>query len=162
MSKKTKKNIAKRASSLSFTFSRWYKRISKTKPSTAAIAVVIIGFAIFILGGALYIIINQPLWSYYSGSAFYFVYPNLSYQLSAETIISATLYGLGFAGLLAMYQSTKNAYNPRQAYILLIIGVSLLLVSYIALESILNYKMYGSQFTLTKDYFSISACTLRN
>ena len=31
---------------------------------------------------------------------------------------------LGFVGLLAIYQSTKSAYKPRQAYMLLVIGVT--------------------------------------
>ena len=51
------------------------------------------------------------------------------------------LYALGFAGLLAIYQSTKYAYKPRQAYMMLIIGVSLLLLAYIFLEDAILIKI---------------------
>ncbi len=144
MSRKVKKNMSKRASSLSFSLSRWYRRMSTIKPSSVVIAAIIIAFAIFILAGGLFTIINHPSPAYYSGSRFYFLFPSLSGQFVSDTVISATLYALGFAGLLAIYQSTKNAYNPRQAYILLIVGISLLLVAYVALESAIYAKMNTS------------------
>jgi len=50
------------------------------------------------------------------------------------------LYGFGFLGLFTIYQSTKSAYNPRQAYMMLIIGVTFLLISYIFLEGSINFK----------------------
>ncbi len=51
------------------------------------------------------------------------------------------LYGIGFAGLLAVYQSTKYAYKPRQAYMMLVIGVTLLLLAYIFLEDAIQIKL---------------------
>ena len=53
------------------------------------------------------------------------------------------LYAIGFAGLLAVYQSTKYAYKPRQAYMMLIIGVTLLLLAYIFLEDAILIKIGG-------------------
>ena len=51
------------------------------------------------------------------------------------------LYAIGFVGLLAVYQSTKYAYKPRQAYMTLIIGVTLLLLAYIFLEDAILIKL---------------------
>ncbi len=51
------------------------------------------------------------------------------------------LYAIGFAGLLAVYQSTKYAYKPRQAYMMLVIGVTLLLLAYIFLEDAIQIKL---------------------
>jgi len=52
---------------------------------------------------------------------------------------------LGFMGLLAIYQSTKSAYKPRQAYMLLIIGVALLLLSFVFLEGSISFKANRGQ-----------------
>lgn len=144
MSQKVKKKVSKRASSLSFSLSRWYRRISKIKLSTVVVAAIVIAFAVFIFGGGLFTIINRPIPAWYNGSKFYFLYPGLNGQFISDTVISATLYALGFADLLAVYQSTKSAYNPRQAYILLAVGISLLIVVYIALEGAINFKINPS------------------
>jgi hypothetical protein len=47
---------------------------------------------------------------------------------------------MGFAGLLAIYQSAKNATKPRQAYMLLVIGVTFVLLSYLFLETAIIAK----------------------
>jgi hypothetical protein len=46
-------------------------------------------------------------------------------------------------GLFAIYQSTKSAYKPRQAYMLLIVGVTFLLLAYIFLENSIIFKTSG-------------------
>jgi len=51
------------------------------------------------------------------------------------------LYAIGFVGLLAIYQSTKYAYKPRQAYMMMVIGVALLLLAYIFLEDVILIKL---------------------
>ncbi len=120
-----------------------------------------ISYAIFLFGGGLFTIITQPLPAVYYNSRFYFLYPDLSSQFISDTVISAMLYAVGFIGLLAIYQSTKYAYKPRQAYIMLVVGVTLLLLAYIFLEdAILDQDQ--RRITPTKDYSSILACTLRN
>ncbi len=62
-------------------------------------------------------------------------------------MIAVILYGFGFVGLFAIYQSTKSAYNPRQAYMMLVIGVTFLFISYIFLESAIAYKASGGRLT---------------
>ena len=64
----------------------------------------------------------QPLPSIYYNSKFYFLYPELSQQFLFDTVIAGVLYVVGFIGLLSIYQSSKHAYNPRQAYMTMIIG----------------------------------------
>jgi hypothetical protein len=53
------------------------------------------------------------------------------------------LYAIGFAGVLIIYQSTKYAYKPRQAYIMLFIGVALLFLAYVFLEESISIKLSG-------------------
>jgi hypothetical protein len=100
-------------------------------------------YAIFLFGGGLYTLINRPIIAYPGQNTIYFLYPSLSMQFGADTLISGILYALGFFGILAIYQSTKSAYKPKQAYMILIVGVALLLLSYIFIESAINFKITG-------------------
>ena len=135
------KKIKKRTASTSFSLSRWFNRISTTKPSSFVISTIVIAYAIFLFSGGLYTIISSPLPAFYTGTGFIFIYPDLGRQFISDSIIAVMLYGIGFAGLLAVYQSTKYAYKPRQAYMMLVIGVSLLLLAYIFLEDAIQIKL---------------------
>ncbi len=135
--------VKKQASSLSFSLSRWFSKISTAKPSTFLVTAVVLGTALFLFGGGLYDIINTPLASVYYNQRFYFLYPGLGDQFLFDTVISVILYLVGFIGLLTVYQSSKHAYNPRQAYMMLIIGATLLLLTYLFLEYIIRLKLSG-------------------
>ena len=130
---------------MSFSLSRWFRRLSTNAPSAFILTVIVIGYTVFLFGGGLFTLINwqtiRP--SAYTGTSFLFIYPSMNMQFISDTIITVILYALGFVGLMAIYQSTKSAYNPRQAYMMLIIGVSFLLISYIMLELSINIKIYG-------------------
>jgi len=135
------KKFKKRASSTSFSLRRLFDKISTTKPSSLAISVVVLAYAIFLFGGGLYTIISEPLPAFYTPSGFIFIYPDLGEQFISDSVIAVMLYAIGFVGLLAIYQSTKYAYKPRQAYMMLVIGVTLLLLAYIFLEDAILIKL---------------------
>ena len=132
--------IKKRSEDMSFSLSRWFRKATTNAPAITVITVLGLVYVIFLFGGGLFTLIEKPLPSYYSGSTFYFLYPDISNQFLGDTIISVFLYAMGFIGLLAIYQSTKNAYKPRQAYMLLIVGVTFVALSYLFLESAINIK----------------------
>jgi hypothetical protein len=132
--------IKKRSEDMSFSLSRWFRKATTNAPVITVITVLGLVYVIFLFGGGLFTLIEKPLPSYYSGSTFYFLYPDISNQFLGDTIISVFLYAMGFIGLLAIYQSTKNAYKPRQAYMLLIVGVTFVALSYLFLESAINIK----------------------
>ena len=135
------KKVKRRASSMSFSLSRWFSKISTTKPSSFVISIVVLAYAIFLFGGGLYTIVASPLPAYYTEKGFIFLYPDLGSQFISDSVIAVMLYVIGFAGLLAVYQSTKYAYKPRQAYMMLVIGVTLLLLAYIFLEEAILIKL---------------------
>jgi hypothetical protein len=135
------KKVKKQASSISFSLSRWFNKISTAQPSSLAISIVILGYAIFLFAGGLYTIISSPIPAYYTGKAFLFLYPDLGQQFISDSVIAVMLYAIGFVGLLAVYQSTKYAYKPRQAYMMMVIGVTLLLLAYIFLEDAILIKL---------------------
>jgi len=139
MSKSVKKNV----SNLSFSLNRIYRTLTNSRPSNLIIPIAAIGFAVFLFGGGLYDIIMQPLPAVYYGGRFLFLYPQLSEQFIGDSIVAMTVYALGIKGLLAVYQSTKYVYKPRQAYMMMIIGVVLLLLAYIFLEASIQIKISG-------------------
>ena len=137
MSKKVKKQI----SSMSFSLSRWFRKISTAQPSIFIVSIIVIASAVFFFGGGLYTIIEKPLPSAYVSGRFYFLYPDIGSQFISDTVIAAMLYVIGFIGILAIYQSTKYAYKPRQAYMMLVIGLALLVMAYIFLEDSILIKL---------------------
>jgi hypothetical protein len=116
-----------------------YRRLSAAKPSNLVLALIVIAITIFLFGGGLYLIIVKPFPAVYYGGRFLFVYPQLSEQWVSDSIIAMTLFAFGVVGLLLIYQSTKYAYNPRQAYLVFLMGAALVLISYISIEAILHY-----------------------
>ncbi len=136
--------LKKRSSDVSFSLSRWFQRISTTTPSALILTIIGVGYAIFLFGGGLYTLTQHPAPAYVSSTVIYFLYPGVSQQFISDTIVSCILYAFGFVGLFAIYQSTKSAYKPRQAYMLLIVGVTFLALSYIFLEGAIRFKINGA------------------
>lgn len=137
-------SVKRKTSSISYSFAKFYRKVSKTKPSTFVISIIAIAFAVFLFGGGLYSIIMKPLPAIYYGGRFLFLYPQLSEQFITDSIVATILYSLGIIGLIAIYQSTKYAYKPRQAYMMFMIGVTLLLLAYIYLEVTIQMKVSGT------------------
>ncbi|MEM2546874.1 MAG: hypothetical protein QXM37_04505 [Candidatus Bathyarchaeia archaeon] len=102
-------------------------------------AATVLAIAIFLFGGGIYNLVSRPIPSYYSPSfGFLFINPYLSDQFIWDSLIATTLYALGIIGTLLMYQSTKYASHPRQAYIMLIVGVMLIIIAYVSIEATLR------------------------
>ena len=142
MKNKVSRNVKKRISSLSYSINRFYRKLSTTKPSTLILSVIACAIAVFLFGGGLYIIITSPppTGGYHEQIGFMLVYPRLSEQFIGESLVVMILYSLGIIGLIAMYQSTKYAYKPRQAYMMFLVSIVLLLIAYISLETLLRIK----------------------
>ena len=139
MSRKVKKKV----SSLPYSINRFYRRISTAKPSTLILSAIAIAIAVFLFGGGLYNIIMKPLPSVYYGGRFLILYPQLSEQFVADSVVAMILYSMGIIGLILIYQSTRYAYNPRQAYMMFVVGIVLLFIAYIYLETTINIKLGG-------------------
>jgi len=139
MSRKIKREI----SSMSYSMDKLYRRISTMKPSTLIISSLAIALAVFLFGGGLYDIIMKPYPAVYYGGTFLFIYPQLSEQFIADSMVAMILYAFGIAGLVIVYQSTKYAYKPRQAYMMFLMGVVLLFLAYVFLEVTIELKLGG-------------------
>jgi len=95
---------------------------------------IVVGLAVFFLAGGIYDLLEKPvsLLPRPSQQGWTFIYPGgLGGQTLNESILSAILYMIGLGGLYMLFRSTRYAYRPRNAYILLIIGfVTTLIVVY--------------------------------
>jgi hypothetical protein len=142
----SKKQLKKGSSNVSFSLSRWFRRFSANTPSTLIIIFAGLAYCVFLFGGGLYTLIFKPIPSAYIGNMFFFLSPGISRQFTADTLISATLYALGLIGLIFMYRSTKSFHAPRQAYMMLIVGVAFVFIAYIFLEGSISFKSYWAQY----------------
>lgn len=133
--------IRREFSSLSFTLNKLYARISTIRPSTLIISILTMALTVFLFGGGLYDLIVKPYPAVYSGGQFIFLYPDISMQFISDSVEAMMLFALGAVGLIMMYQSTKYAYKPRQAYMLFLVGVVLLFLAYILLEATMRIKL---------------------
>jgi len=135
------RTVKKRISSTSYSLNRLYRRISTIKPSTFILSIITIAIVIFLFGGGVYDLTVKPFPAVYSQGRFVLVDPRLSEQFIADSIVAIMLYALGTVGLIVIYQSTKYAYKPRQAYMMFVVGAVLLLLAYIFLEVEMRIKM---------------------
>jgi hypothetical protein len=126
----------KGASSLVYYFQKAYWKLVTLKPSTVLLAALAIAASVFLLGGGIYDILEQPIIAFVGeGGRVILYYPQaLNEQLLGESIASMVLYSLGIIGLILMYQSTKYVYSPRNAFTTLLIGLILLLIGWVIVE----------------------------
>lgn len=118
-------------------------RILAAKPSIFIVAIIVTAVSLFLLAGGIYDILAQPLAAIPWGRKVLFFYP---YTLQAQAVIESVgvmvIYALGVAGILLMYQSTKYVYKPRQAFMMLLSGVILILIAYIFIENLVFQKLF--------------------
>jgi len=136
------KRITKRFTSLGYATRKAYRKISTAKPSIFIISAVIAALSIFLLGGGVYDILEKPLVAIPIGSRVLFYYPGTVHE---QTILDSSFamvsYFFGLLGLLLMYQSTRYAYSPRQAWILLLVGAFFIFVAYVFMENLIWAKL---------------------
>jgi len=141
--------VVKWFTSVGFTLRRAYWKILTVKPSIFILAAIVTAFSLFLLAGGVYDILEKPLSAISWGTGILFFYPNLQGQFLNESIGVMVAYAIGAVGLLLMYQSTKYAYKPRQAYMMLLSGVVLILIAYFYTESMVFTKLFPPQQTQT-------------
>jgi hypothetical protein len=135
------RTVKKKISSMSYSLNGLYRKISTMKPSTFVFSIITIAIAIFLFGGGLYDLTVKPYPAVYSQGRFVLVDPRLSEQFIADSIATIILYSIGTVGLIVIYESTKYAYKPRQAYMMFVVGTVLLLLAYIFLEVEMKIKI---------------------
>jgi hypothetical protein len=103
-----------------------------------------ISFSIFILAGGVFDILEKPLALLPRGSGWTFVYKgSLHIQTLNESIVAGLLYLLAIVGLYLLLRSTRSVYDPRQAYLMLILGFAVTMIVLFYSTSLLESKISG-------------------
>jgi hypothetical protein len=135
--------MGRKFSSWSYSLQKAGVKIATYRPSSLVIAGVAIGAAIFLLGGGIYDILMWSQMNPYillsSGRYLSYIPYSIHEQVLMGSIGVMILYTLSTVGLLMIYQSTKYFRNPSQVSLLIKIGAGLMLISFVAIESVLYW-----------------------
>jgi hypothetical protein len=116
----------------------------RMKPSTTVIMVAVLLFVGFVLAGGIYDILERPISLLPSPTGYSVVIKGtLGQQTLNESLIAAFLYMLGLSGLYMLLRSTRYAYRPRNAYLLLILGTFTVLLVIFYSTTLINAKIGG-------------------
>ncbi|MFH0848307.1 MAG: hypothetical protein V1857_02235 [archaeon] len=114
------------------------------RPSTTLLILLAISFSIFVLAGGVFDILEKPLALLPKGSGWTFVYKgSLHIQTLNESVVAGLLYLLGVVGLYLLLRSTRSVYDPRQAYLMLILGFAVTMIVLFYSTSLLESKISG-------------------
>ena len=128
--------------SIAFKLRKAWEKITTYRPSIWIVGGTIMIISIFLLGGGIYDIIERPIVIGGWQVRILPFYPRgLNEQFLGESIFVMILYALGVSGFILIYQSTKYVYRPRQAYLMLVIVVSIVALTYIFVELSLRQKI---------------------
>jgi hypothetical protein len=104
----------------------------------------VIAIVAFILAGGVYDILERPITLLPTTGGYKVLIPGtLGQQTLNESLIAGFLYILGLAGLYMLLRSTRYAYRPRNAYLLLIIGTLVVLLVVFYSNSLITQKIGG-------------------
>jgi len=110
--------------------------------SLTFLTLLTVSFAIFMLAGGVYDILEKPLAILPRGGGYTFIYRGtIHYQTINESLVIALVYLLGLSGLYVIFKSTRFAYKPRNAYLMLIIGISITFLAFYYGKVLLQEKL---------------------
>ena len=104
----------------------------RIKPSTTITIIIALAVVGFILAGGVYDLLEHPISLLPTPTGYsVLISGTLGEQTLNESLIAGFLYMLGLGGLYMLLRSTRFAYRPRNAYLLLMIGTfTVLMVVY--------------------------------
>jgi hypothetical protein len=122
-----------------------------SRPLLPIASFLILGFTIFVLAGALFVLVgsgrcSQGLVNLPPGqSGLTFVCPgDINDQTPQEAVLAAVLYGFGLTGLYSIFMSTRYAYKPGRAYGLLALGIFMTFV-FVSVAYFVLYDKIGAR-----------------
>jgi hypothetical protein len=91
--------------------------------------------------GVVYLIYNEPpaLGADSSGNAI-FIYPSIHESFIIEGIVASVLIFLCSLGYILLYHASKYVYNRKMALRILVLGIILILTTFVALQVMISTK----------------------
>ncbi|GAB4316410.1 MAG: hypothetical protein Kow0069_18590 [Promethearchaeota archaeon] len=98
-------------------------------------------FSFWLMMGGIYLWIRDQiaLGADQRGNAVW-LYPGIHDAFIIESIVAAAIIFIGAGGFYVMYESTKHATNPPYAWKLLALGLMMGLLSFVAIQRIIDLK----------------------
>ncbi len=117
----------------------------RIKPSTTLTIIIALAIVGFILAGGVYDILEHPISLLPTPTGYsVLISGTLGEQTLNESLIAGFLYMLGLGGLYMLLRSTRFAYRPRNAYLLLMIGTFTILMVVYYSNALMSAKLGGS------------------
>jgi hypothetical protein len=111
---------------------------------TTIVMFAVIGVVGFILAGGVYDILENPISLLPTPTGYsLLIKGTLGQQTLNESLVAVFLYMLGLGGLYMLLRSTRFAYRPRNAYLLLILGTLTVLLVVFYSNSLITQKIGG-------------------
>ena len=112
--------------------------------STNVISILVVTIAILLLAGGLYNLIEARLGHLVtllpSPTNPQFYYSGMADQTLNESAYFMVFLIMGISGGYVSFRSSRHAYRPREARMLLFIGIALMIVATVGSEAILSWK----------------------
>lgn len=93
------------------------------------------------MSGAVYVLVEPPIWFIPIGGRISFLAPYLDFQTVVEAVVVSMLILCGFLGLLLIQMSSKITHDPKYTNMLLAFGSILLIVSLLSLQYLFAKKV---------------------
>jgi hypothetical protein len=136
--------IQRRLGNLGYSLRILRSPTARRKPSTTILLIIVVGIVAFILMGGIYDILEHPISLLPTPGGYKVLIPGtLGQQTLNESLIAGFLYMLGLGGLYMLLRSTRYAYRPRNAYLLLIVGTLVVLIVVFYSNSLITQKIGG-------------------
>jgi hypothetical protein len=136
--------IQRALSNLGYSTRIFRRPTARRKPSTTLLLILVLGFMGFILAGGIYDILEHPISLLPTTTGYsVLIKGTLGQQTLNESLIAAFLYMLGLGGLYMLLRSTRFAYRPRNAYLLLILGTLTVLLVVFYSNALITQKIGG-------------------
>jgi len=104
------------------------KSMARPRAPVALISVAVVLFAVFIAGGGIYDLFDNPPAILPGPRGWIAVHPYAGEQTLNESILSMVFMTLIIVGLYSAYRSTQVTYDSKRATSLLVTGVALILL----------------------------------
>ena len=109
--------------------------------SEQTVLILIFAFALFLLAGGIFDIVENTQPVIGSGNNILFICPfGLSCQTTYESVGAAAFFAITFLGVFLMYQSTRRLHEPRYSNQLLLFGSLIFIFGFLSITVILQQK----------------------
>lgn len=116
----------------------------RVRLSSTLLMVTVFIFVGFILAGGIYDLTERPISLLPTAGGYsVLIRGTLGQQTLNESLIAGFMYLLGLSGLYMLLRSTRFAYRPRNAYLLLIMGTFTILIAVFYANSMITSKIGG-------------------